>query len=106
MNTTDRARLLRIYPVLKELPPDLLRKVEETSKPIQAQAGERLFGDGNPCTHYPLLVEGTIPASKSSPDGHEILLYRLNPRESFVITVVALLGATTYPSLGTTQSEL
>src|SRR5512141_3110691 len=91
MNTTDSGKLLRMYPVLRELPPDLLRKVEETMKPVQARAGQRLFGDGSPCTHYPLLLEGIIRASKSSPDGHEILLYRLNPGESCVITVVALL---------------
>ena len=106
MNTTDRGRLLRIYPVLQELPSDLLRKVEETAKVVQAPAGQRLFGDGSPCTHYPLVVEGIIRASKSSPDGHEILLYRLSPGESCVITVVALLGETCYPATGTAETEL
>jgi len=106
MNTTDRGRLLSAYPVLQELPPDLLRKVEETATPVQAPAGQRVFADGSPCTHYPLLVEGTIRASKSSPDGHEILLYRLNPGESCVITVVALLGETCYPAIGTAETRL
>jgi CRP/FNR family transcriptional regulator len=106
MNTTDSGKLLRMYPVLRELPPDLLRKVEETAKPVQAPAGQRLFGDGSPCTHYPLLIEGIIRASKSSPDGHEILLYRLNPGESCVITVVALLGETSYPAIGTAEEKL
>jgi CRP/FNR family transcriptional regulator len=106
MNTIERARLLRTYPVLLKLPPELLRKVEETAKPVQAPAGQRLFGDGSPCTHYPLLVEGVIRASKSSPDGHEILLYRLNPGESCVITVVALLGETPYPAIGTAETRL
>src|SRR6266571_3511239 len=106
MNASDRARLLRAYPVLLKLPPDLLRKVEETAKPVQASAGQPLFGDGSPCTHYPLLIEGVIRASKSSPDGHEILLYRLNPGESCVITVVSLLGETSYPAIGTAESKL
>ena len=106
MNTADRQRLLRSYPVLQELPPDLLGKVEETARPVQASAGERLFGDGSPCTHYPLLIEGVIRASKSSPDGHEITLYRLNPGESCVITVVALLGETSYPAIGTAETQL
>jgi CRP/FNR family transcriptional regulator len=106
MNTTDRGRLLRTYPVLRELPPVLLRKVEETARPVQAPAGQRLFGDGSPCTHYPLLIEGIIRASKSSPEGHEILLYRLNPGESCVMTVVALLGETSYSAIGTAETEL
>ena len=106
MNTTDRGKLLRIYPVLQALPPDLLKKVEETAKPVQASAGQRLFGDGSPCTHYPLLIEGMIRVSKSSPEGHEILLYRLHPGESCVITVVALLGETGYPAIGTAETQL
>jgi CRP/FNR family transcriptional regulator len=106
MTTTERARLLRTYPVLQKLPSDLLRRVEETAKPIHAPAGQRLFGDGSPCTHYPLLIDGIIRASKSSPDGHEILLYRLNPGESCVITVVALLGETSYPAIGTAETKL
>ncbi len=106
MNTTDRARLLRVYPVLQELPPDLLRKVEETAKPVQASAGRRLFRDGDPCTHYPLLVEGIVRASTSSVVGHEILLYGLNPGESCVITVVALLGEAAYPAIATAETRV
>src|SRR5260221_1747724 len=106
MNKTDRERLVRCYRVLEELPPDLFRKVEETAKLVNAPAGRRLFDEGSPCTHYPLLLEGVIRASKCSPDGHEILLYRLNPGESCVITVVALLGETPYPAIGAAETDL
>jgi len=106
MNRADREKLFDCYPVLKELPPDLLRKVEQEAKLVQAPAGRQLFGEGSPCTHYPLLVEGTIRATKCSPDGHEILLYRLNPGESCVITVVALLGQTSYPARGSRETDL
>jgi CRP/FNR family transcriptional regulator len=92
--------------VLRELPPVLLKKVEETAKPVQAPAGLRLFGDGSPCTNYPLLLEGIVRISKSSPDGHELLLYLLNPGESCVITVVALLGETSFPAGGTADTPL
>jgi CRP/FNR family transcriptional regulator len=106
MNRSDREKIARSYPVMAELPADLLRKVEETARPIQAPAGRRLFDEGRPCIHYPLLVDGTIRASKLGPDGHEILLYRLNPGESCVITVVALLGGTPYPAVGTAETSL
>src|SRR3989442_410862 len=106
MNRTDREHLMRCYPVLEELPRDLLRKVEESARLVQAPAGRRLFGEESPCTHYPLLVEGVIRASKCGPDGHEILLYRLNPGESCVITGVALLGETPYPAIGAAETKL
>ena len=106
MNATDREKLLLIYPVLRELPAALLRKVEKTVKPVQAAAGRQLFGDGDPCTHYPLIIEGCIRASKRGPDGHEILLYRLNPGESCVITVVSLLGEASYPAMGSAEEKV
>ena len=106
MNPTERGRLLRTYPVLQELPAHLLKKVEAAAKPVHAPAGQRLFSDGSPCAFYPLLIEGTILVSKISPDGHEILLYRLNPGESCVITVVTLLGEVAYPAIGTAETDL
>ena len=106
MNTAEHGRLLRIYPVLRELPPVLLKKVEETASPVQAPGGLRLFGDGSPCANYPLLLEGIVRISKSSPDGHELLLYLLNPGESCVITVAALLGETSFPAAGTAETPL
>ena len=106
MNVTDRGRLLRIYPVLRELPPVLLKRVEETATPVEAPGGSRLFGDGSPCANYPLLLEGTVRISKPSPDGHELLLYLLNPGESCVVTVAALLGETSFPASGTANTPL
>ena len=106
MNSMDRERLVRCYPVLKELPADLQKRLEMSVNLVQAPAGRRLFEEGSPCTHYPLLVDGVIRASKCSPDGHEILLYRLNPGESCVITVVALLGETPYPAVGSAETSL
>jgi CRP/FNR family transcriptional regulator len=106
MNARAREELLRVYPVLRELSATLLSRIEETAVPVQAAANQRLFGHETPCTYYPLLVEGTIRASKFSPEGHEILLYRLNPGESCVITVVSLLGEAPYPAIGTAETKL
>jgi CRP/FNR family transcriptional regulator, anaerobic regulatory protein len=106
MNTTDRMGLLRVYPVLRELPAALLAKVEDAARPVQAPAGERLFGEGSPCTHYPLLIAGIIHVSKTSPEGHEILLYHLDPGESCVITVLALLGDRSYPAVGKAETKV
>lgn len=106
MNPTERGRLLCAYPVLQELPAPLLKKVDATAMPVHASAAQRLFSDGSPSTYYPLLIEGTIRASKISPEGHEILLYRVSPGESCVITVVTLLGEVPYPAIGTAETEL
>jgi CRP/FNR family transcriptional regulator, anaerobic regulatory protein len=106
MNKTELGRLMQSYPVLKELPPDLLKKLQEQAAPVRASAGRPLFDEGDPCTHYPLLIEGTIRAMKSGPDGNEILLYRLHPGESCVITFTALLGESPYPAMASAETDL
>lgn len=106
MARADRDAILRAYPVLEELPEALLRKIDDAARPVQIPAGRRIFDEGSPCTHYPLLVDGVIRATKASPEGHEILLYRLNPGESCIITVLALLGETPYPADGMAETDL
>ena len=106
MNKSVQEKLFRNYPVLKEMSPILLRKIEQEAKLTRVAAGHQLFEEGNACLAFPLLLQGVIRATKCSPDGHEILLYRLNPGESCVITVTALLGGTPYPAVGTAETEL
>jgi CRP/FNR family transcriptional regulator, anaerobic regulatory protein len=106
VNRSVQEKLFRNYPVLKEMSPILLRKLEQEVKLIRVAAGHQLFEEGNPCQVFPLLLQGVIRATKCSADGHEILLYRLNPGESCVITVTALLGGTPYPAVGTAETEL
>jgi len=106
MNPTERSRLLRAYPVLDELSPVLRNRLEQAAAPVRARAGEPLFSEGEPCSHYPMLIEGIVRVSKSSPDAREILLYRLNPGESCVITVVTLLGETSFRAMGKAERDL
>ena len=106
MTKSDLARVLKTYPVLAELPPGLLQEVEREAVAMKPAAGRQLFAEGSACTHFPLLVDGVIRAGKCGPDGQEILLYRLNPGESCVITVVALLGGVAYPALAVAETDL
>jgi len=106
MTHADRERLRGRYPVLEELPTDLLQRLEQEVRLVKIASGQELFHEGSTCNAYPLLVEGTIRATKVGPDGHEILLYHLNPGESCVITVVALLGETIYPARGAAETDL
>lgn len=106
MVKAEMDKILSCYPVLAELPPNLLQDVEREAVAVRAPVGRQLFAEGTPCTHFPLLVEGVIRASKVGPDGHEILLYRLYPGESCVITVVALLGGVPYPAMASAETDL
>ena len=106
MTRADRERILSNYPVLAELPEHMLKEVELKAVPVRARSGRQLFVEGTACTHFPLLVEGVIRAAKCGPDGQEILLYRLLPGETCVITVVALLGGMPYPAMASAETDL
>ncbi len=106
MKIVDRQKLIRCYPVLEQLPPDLFQRIEQETKLVKAPVGRQLFDEGTCCTHFPFLIEGVIRATKCNPDGHEILLYRLNPGESCIITVCALLGETAYPAMAAAETEV
>jgi len=106
MTDSLRDLLFRHYPVTRQLDVELLSRVEEQAKRVEAKPGQPLFEEGAPCSHFPLLVDGVIRALKCGADGHEILLYRLHPGESCVITTVALLGETDYPARATAETDL
>ncbi len=106
MMKARQAAILKSYPVLKELPAGFLQEITREAVAIKARAGQQLFVEGVPCTHFPLLVDGVIRAAKCGPDGHEILLYRLHPGESCVITMIALLGGEPYPAMASAETDL
>lgn len=106
MDQKDWDTVLGLYPALKEVPPDTAMRIQSLVVPVQVPRGREIFSEGDPCTHFPLLVRGVIRACKRSPDGHEILLYRLLPGESCVITTTALLGDTPYPAMASAEEDI
>ena len=106
MTDSLRDSIVSCYPVMQQLAPLQFDQIERQAVPVHARPGQPLFEENAPCSHFPLLVDGVIRAMKCGPDGHEILLYRLNPGESCVITTVALLGETAYPARATAESDL
>lgn len=85
-------RLVIIYPVLRELPPALIRNIKETSHELVAQAGHVLFDLGEDCDYVPLLNSGSIRVVKPFPNGWEMLLYRVLPGQVCILTVNCLLS--------------
>ena len=106
MNSAERGTLLRAYPILRLLPPALFQKLEDCVERLDAPAGFRLFNRGDQCTHHPLLVKGRVRVAMCDSEGNEILLYRLVPGETCVITAVTLLGESRYPASGTVEANI
>ena len=92
MNRTDRGLLIEAYPVLRELPAPLLERLEAVAEELEVPDGREVFPAGEPATRLPLVVRGVARVSRASPDGGEVLLYRVAPGESCAVTAVSLLA--------------
>ncbi|MDQ5914738.1 MAG: family transcriptional regulator, anaerobic regulatory protein, partial [Pseudomonadota bacterium] len=55
---------------------------------------------------FPLLISGSIKVVKAAPSGREMLLYRVEPGGSCIITSSCLLGHTAYSARGEAETDL
>ena len=104
--TVDRKNLLNLYPSLAELPPRDLDALLDPGRLMHLPAGTQVFAEHQPCQGFPLVVEGSIKVLKQAPSGRELLLYRVRPGGSCIITSSCLLGHTDYNARGIAETPL
>lgn len=67
-------------------------------------AGYEVFAPGQACPGWLVLASGSIRVLMTSDTGREILLYRVGPGESCVLTTSCLLGEEPYAASGVTEA--
>lgn len=98
--------LLARYPALRCLPPHLGALVGREAQRVLIPSGRVLFDPGSPCYSFLMLTAGSIRVTKPSASGREILLYRLQPGDSCILTVSCLLGDAHYPARGVVEADV
>ena len=53
---------------------------------VRAPKGTVLFRPGQPCRGFPLLLEGAVRVSQTSPGGREIVLYHVEPGQGCLLS--------------------
>jgi CRP/FNR family transcriptional regulator, anaerobic regulatory protein len=104
--TADLQRLLQLFPSLQGLDTGLQDSLTRSLQWLRAPRASALFSAGDPCHAFPLLLVGEIQVVRSTPDGHEIELYRIQPGESCIVSTSCLLGETPYPARGLALSAV
>lgn len=100
------AELCGHYPVLARLPEGLSRALRAEAMPVAVPAGTVAFDEDSPCAGLTLLVQGSVRVVRAGAQGREIMLYRVRPGESCILSVSCLLGSATYAARGVVESEL
>jgi CRP/FNR family transcriptional regulator len=102
----DRAKTLGLYPALAGLPADRLAGLLRPEALARLPAGACIFSENQPCQGFPLLLEGSIKVVKLAASGRELMLYRVAPGGSCIITSSCLLGRTDYNARGIAEQPL
>ncbi len=106
---SDRAPSLELaerVPGLAPWPAGLAADVDAQAAVIRRGAGDVLFDEGSPCSGMLVLGSGLVRVSRAAPDGRELLLYRVRPGETCVLTLSCLLGHASYPARGIAESDV
>lgn len=105
MDTSPEA-VLKLYPALRSLPAGKLAAACQPAALLSLPAGAEIFSEQQACKGFPLLLSGSIKVVKSTAGGREMLLYRVEPGGSCIITSSCLLGHTPYSARGVAESPL
>lgn len=77
-----------------------------SAKLVELPAGKQVFYPGAVCEQYLLVLQGSVKAQIISETGREMLLYRVKPGDSCVLTTSCLLSGDNYPAEGITEDEV
>lgn len=99
------ARARVSFPALAGLPPQQASRLAAQCRVVTAPPGTRLFDERSPCGAFPLVIEGSVKVAKLSPTGREIVLYRVGPGQSCLLTSSCLLSRRDYSATGIAEVE-
>ena len=102
----DLATLSSLYPALAGLPAERLAVLQQPGARLRLPAGTQVFAEHQPCQGFPLLLEGSIKVCKLAASGRELVLYRVTPGGSCIISSSCLLGRSDYNARGIAETPL
>lgn len=73
---------------------------------VSASEGTRIFSEGSPCQAYLILLSGQLRVRKLGENGREIVLYRVEPGETCIITTACLMAETGYDAEGIAETDI
>ena len=102
----DPEKVLDLYPPLAGLSGERLSALFPSRAVMHLPAGAQVFAEHQPCQGFPLLLEGSIKVVKLAASGRELMLYRVAPGGSCIISSSCLLGHTDYNARGIAETPL
>jgi CRP/FNR family transcriptional regulator len=99
----ELARLVKLYPILQELPPRLQHSLYDSGYTVHLKAGETIFDAYHPIHFFYFLTSGSIRVIRLGQE-REILLYRVQPGETCILSVFHILADMPYQAKAFAES--
>jgi CRP/FNR family transcriptional regulator len=103
---TSGTSWLDSFPPLRRLPAALQADLAAGSRVVELPAGGRIFGPGQGPENFLLVLDGVVRVSQVSEGGREIVLYRVAPGESCMLTTACLVGEEAYQADGVAETAV
>jgi len=94
------------FPALKELHEPAWLALVLAAQTVTLAPGTLVFRAGDPCRNFLLVREGSVRVQKLSESGREIVLYRVGPGQTCVLTTACLFGGGHYPAEGVAETAV
>lgn len=98
--------VLERIPFLASAGADVLTEFLSKSVRTRLHPGTFIRMEGDACTNFALVLEGTARVYKSGESGREITLYRIHPGESCVLTASCIVGGREFPAFAVAETDL
>jgi CRP/FNR family transcriptional regulator len=97
------ARLAAVSP---SMPRALCEDIAARGARVTAPDGARLFGPGDPCRAYMIPLAGAVRVEHAGESGRTVVLYRVGPGDSCVMTTSCLMSGADYGAWGWAEGPL
>lgn len=91
--------------VIAGLEPAFRDRLVKGAYGVTMAAGQRVFEPGQPCGAFLVVQRGAVKVSTVTESGRELMLYRVGPGETCVLTTAALLASADYDAEGVAEVE-
>jgi CRP/FNR family transcriptional regulator, anaerobic regulatory protein len=99
-------RWLDKFPELLKLEPEHQAELLATIQFKRLNEGDVAYYQGQACEAYVMCIEGRTRVFKTSESGRAILLYRVGPGETCVLTTSCLMADRSFPAESTAESDV
>ncbi len=104
-NSSSQSWITR-FSTLKDLEAEAMDNLLQASQIVNLPANTTVFHAGDEPENFLLVLDGVVRVQMTSDTGREIVLYRVDPGETCILTTTCLLGHAPYNAEGITESAV